>query len=355
MTETTPRARARSLRRVTGDDVNVVDPEEVVELLRYPERSVQRDAATALLTILTEYPEAGTTVVDRLAHLLQTLEDAAPDDESDETRVDFGETLLLCLARVATDDAERVLPVREAVLDRLKPPGGPYSPAASACIIQLVEADPGAFVPHVNRLAALLDADRGPTRRHAAHALCVLADAHPDAVAPVADALRSGLADDDTETVQKSTSALGLLARGDADAVVPLLPDVVARLDHEADAVRANAAGVVADVASGRPEVVGRHLDDLCDRLDDEPPVRRNATAAFTRVAAQGGTIPTPSDGALIELLDDPDPTVRALACRAIGHVESPAAVELLRTTAAEDPDESVREAASWAVDRIAG
>lgn len=354
MTEATPHARARSLRQAAGADVHDVDTDAVVELLRYPERAVQRDAAAALLAVLTEFPAADTHVVDRLAHLLATLEDAAPPGECDAERVEFGETLLLCLARVATHDPERVLAVREAILDRLRPPDGPLVPAASVCVLQLLETDPAAFVPHVTDLAALLAVDDASTRRHAAHAFTVLADAHPDAVAPVSDALAVGLAAADPETVQKTTSALGLLARDDADAVVAHLPNVVARLDHSSDAVRANAAGAVADVAGGRPGVIDRHVGNLVDRFDDDAPlVRRNATATFARVAAQSGSVPSPADGALIELLDDTDPTVRALACRALGHVGAPAAVELLRTTSAEDPDRQVREAARWALEQI--
>lgn len=350
----TPRARARSLREAAGADVHGVDQDAVVELLRYPERAVQRDAAAAMLALLTEFPTAGRKVVDRFSHLLVTLEGAAPSDEPETTRVEFGETLLLCLARVATHDPERVLAVREAILGRLRPPDGPYAAAASVCVVQLLEADPAAFVPHVPDLAALLGAADPAARRHAAHAFTVLADAHPDAVAHVSGALEDGLSAADPETVQKATSALGLLAAHDADAVVAHLSDVGPHLDHPVDGVRTNAVGVVAAVAGHRPGAVEGLLVDLVDRLDDDaPPVRRNAAATFARVAAQGESVPRPADAALIEQLDDPDPTVRALACRAIGHLDAPAAVELLRTTAADDPDVDVREAARWALERV--
>ena len=355
MTGETLRGRAEALRREAGADPDAVAPDEVVELLRYPERRVQRDAAAALLAILTEFPEAGTTVVDRLAHLLATLESAAPDAESEETRTEFGDTLLFCLARVATHDPERVLSVRDVVVARTDEADDPLAPTATVCLVQLVEAEPALFVPHVDRFASLLGAPAAPTRRHAAHLLTVLAERHPATAAGDVDALTASLDDDDAETVQKAASAIGMLARADADPVVEVLPDVIARLDHESRGVRANAAGVVADVAAHRPAAVAGHLGVLCDRLDDAPPVRRNVAAAFARVAAEERVLPAPVDGALIELLDDPDPTVRSLACRALGHAESPAALELLRTAATGDPEGQVREAARWAVRRIAG
>jgi hypothetical protein len=350
---TLPRTRARELREAAGSDADVVDPDEVIQLLRYPERAVQRDAAAALLGIVTEFPDAGSNAVDRLAHLLSTLEEAAPADECEDDRAAFGETLLLCLARVATYDPDRVLTVRKSVLARLDA-DGEYASTASVCLVQLLDTDPAAFVPHVDRLAALLDAEAVPARRHAAHALSALAESHPAAVVPATDVLRRRLDDPDVETVQKATSTLGLVARSDADAVEPILPDVLVLLEHDEREVRANAAGVVADVAVDRPIAVSGHLPTLCDCLDDEAvPVRRNVATAFVRVAAAEGVLPGPAEGGLIELLDDHDATVRGLTCRALGHTASPAPLELLRSTAQRDDDPAVREAARWAIRRI--
>lgn len=360
---TEPRARARTLRERAGTDANVVDPHEVIQLLRYPDRDVQRNAAAALLGIVTEYPDAGRNAVDRLSHLLETLEESAPAEESVDERAAFGQRLLVCLARVATYDAERVLEERAVILARLDPdesacenPTPGLTATASVCLVQLVAADPTVFAPHADRFVALLDAEETATRRHAAHVLSELADSHPAVVAPGAEALRDCLDDDDPETVTKASSTLGKLARESPDDVVAAIPTLVELLDHDAKRVRANAAGVVADVAANRPAAVSESLPALCDTLeDDADPVRRHVATAFTRVAATVGTVPNPVDGALIELLDDPDPMVRAQSCRALGHTETPAALELLRATARTDDEPGVREAARWATERITG
>lgn len=350
---TLPRVRAEELREAAGGDADAVDPDEVVQLLRYPEREVQRHAAAALLAVVTEHPSAGVNAVDRLAHLLSTL-GSTDEADADPTEVAFGETLLLCLARVATAEPERVVSAGDPVVDRL-PPGDPLAAAASVCALQLLEADPAAFVPHVERFTALLDADGASTRRHAAHALTELAATRPAVVAPSAAALRRRLDDEDTETVQKAASALGRVARVEPAAVAPALSDVLPLLDHRERGVRANAAGVLADVAEAEPGTVARHVVTLCDSLaDDAVPVRRNVATALVRVMAERDAVTGPVEGGLIELLDDQDPTVRALACRAIGHIQSPAALELLRSTAQCDPEPAVRKAARWAIRRIA-
>lgn len=348
-----PRTRARELREEVGTDADVVDPDEVIELLRYPDREVQRHAAAALLGIVTEFPSAGRLAVDRLAHLLTTLESAAPAEEDHTDRVAFGDSLLLSLARIATTDPDRVLPVREVVVSRLDPDDD-LAASASVCLVQLLDADPAPFVAHVERLATLLDSKEPTIRRHTAHALTELAATHPTAVASATAALRRRLTDGDAETVKKATSALGLVARTDSGAVAPALPDVVPLLDHDDRAVRANAAGAVADVAETEAAAVNRYLAHLTDSLEDEAaPVRRNVAAAFLRVGAAAGTLPGPAQGALIELLDDHDPTVRALGCRVLGHIGSTAALELLRSTAQRDDEPEVREAARWAIERI--
>lgn len=356
MTGSAPLERATRLRTAAAADPDAVDPDDVLELLRYPVRAVQRPAADALLSVVTAFPEVGRDAVSRLAHLLDTLDETAPDDEPRERRIAFGETLLLCLSRIAAAHPADVAPVRDSVVDRLNPAGGDLNAAASICLVQLVSGDPGLWVGEVDLFAKLLDADDDATRRHAAHALSEIAEEHPAAVAPALPAMEEACSAEDEEILKKVTATLGRLAWADAETAAPCLPAVTPLLDHEDVAVRANAVGTVADIAADCPGDVAPHLDAVTDLLDDaDPRVRRNATATLARVAAANEPLPTPIDGGLMELLDDPDMMVRTLACRAIGYHEVPAALELLRPMATDDPEAAVREAAQWAIDRSWG
>lgn len=344
----TPRDRARHLRDVATTDPDAVNPDRVLELLRYPERSVQRVAAEALLPLVTAYPSVGTGAVERLAYLLRQTEPETADEP--DAAVAFAETLLLCLARVATADPEAAVTARQEVLTWLDDPESPLAAPASVCLAQFVEDDPVSFVAHVDRFAALLDADEPAVRRNAAHLLVHLAGSHPTAVEPALPTLRDRLDDPDTETAKKAAVVLGLVARSSPDEVVSTVPALAAGLENEDRGVRANAVGALADLAGGKPEAVGEHSETLVDSLHDEAaPVRRNAAAALNRLAQAQVDLGF-AHGALIELLGDGDPTVRATACRALGEMGSPVALEFLRTMAEEDEVDAVRLAARRAL-----
>lgn len=346
----TPLDRARELREGAREDPDAVDPDLVVELLRYPRRPVQREAAEALLPIVTEHPTVGTAAVSRIAYLLRSVDIEATDDPDAERA--FAETLLLSLARIAGAAPEKALTAREEVLAFLDDPDEPLAAPASVCLAQFVEAGAASFVSRVGTFAALLEADSADVRRNAAHILTQLGATHPDALVDSVPALRDHLTDPDAETAKKAAVTLGLVAQRNSDAVAASAPALAAVLDADERGLRANAAGALADIAGWQPSAVRAHEAALLDRIeDDAAPVRRNAAAALTRLAEAGASMEGAAQRGLIELLDDPDPTVRVTACQALGYVESPMARELLRETAEDDGSSAVRQAAQRALE----
>jgi hypothetical protein len=342
-----PRDRAERLRETAKETPEAVNPDKVLELLRYPERQVQRIAAEAFLPLVTEHPDAGTNAVERLAYLLRSV-----DGEESEAAQEFARTLLLCLARIANAAPGSVLNARTEVLARLDP-DGPLTPVASVCLAQFLEAGPVSFVSHVDRFEALLDADDPRVRRNGAHILSKLATTHPEAVLPTIGTLKDRLDDSDTETAKKSALVIGLAARNAPESVAAAAPALADALSSDDRGLRANAAGALADIAAGQPELVAEQSDPLVAHLEDDvAAVRRNSAAAVSRLADAGIHIDGLAHGALIELLDDPNPTVRATACRALGFMGSAVALELLRKTASEDDEQAVRMAARRALER---
>lgn len=341
-----PLDRAERLREAAHEDPDAVNPDDVLELLRYPARPVQRAAADALLPIVTEHPESGTGAVGRIDHLLRTIErDAEPGEDTAE----FGESLLLCLARIANADPEKALDAADAVLDILDP-DDPLAVPASACLAQLVAARPEAFVHDVDLFIDLLEADDPAVRRHGVHVLVELGSEEPEAVTSALPQLGDCLSDE-AQTAQKAAVVIGQIARVDAEAVRSVLPELFDALDAESTGVRANVVGAIADLAGDLPHAVGERQGAIADRLDDDAAsVRRNAAAALGRLADAGVEIDDPAEAGLVELLDDPDATVRVTACQVLGRLSSPLAAELLRAAADEDDELAVRKAAERAL-----
>lgn len=351
----TPLERAGELRGAARENPDAVNPDHVIELLRYPKRPVQREAAEAFLPIVTAHPAAGTAAVGRVAYLLRTidLEDVRESPGDSSATLAFAETLLLSLARIAGASSEKALTARQEVLRFLEEPDGRLAAPASVCLAQFVEAGPASFVSHVDRFESLLDAESPDARRNAAHIITQLGATHPGAIENAVPALRDCLTDSDTETAKKAAVALGLAARADSGTVAESVPALAAALDAEDRGLRANAAGALADIAEGLPEPVSDNEGMLLERLeDDDSAVRRNAAAALARLADAGESMDGAAQRGLIELLDDPDVTVRVTACQALGYVDSPVVQELLRQTAEDDDSPAVRQAAERALER---
>lgn len=364
---TTPLDRARELREAAREDPDVVNPDHVIELLRYPKRPVQREAAEAFLPLVTAHPIVGAVAVGRIAYLLRTaniedVDESLGDSSANRTQSDtaassdavlaFTETLLLSLARIAGAAPEKALTARQEVLRFLDDPDGALAAPASVCVAQFVEVGSASFVSHVDQFEVLLHAESPDVRRNAAHIMTQLGATHPDAIGDVVPSLRERLRDSDTETAKKAAVALGLAARGDGTALAESVPKLAGMLDADERGLRANAAGALADIAEGLPEPVSNHEEALLARLDDDAAaVRRNAAAALARLADAGASMEGAAQRGFVELLDDPDATVRVTVCQALGHVDSPVVQELLRQTADDDDSPAVRQAAERALE----
>lgn len=345
MAGSTPEERARELRRRAAEDVEGVDPAAVLELLRYPDRAVQGEAARALLALVAEYPHVGEGAVAALADLL------SGSDVDHDSR----EVALRCLAHIAADTPERVADVRESVSACITPDDeGGLNAAATVCLVQLAAYDPGPFHAEVERYGRLLESEDDAVQRHAAYVLRQVATATPGAVAPLVDTLVGRTAEAGPEARVTLLSAVGVVAVAQPAAVESVVPDVTALAGDDDAEVRSNVAALLGELADDAPHIVGRERAALVALLDDDDAVvRRNASTAALRVAARTPDAVDDAGRHLLELVDDPDAEVRHNACVALGHLEETLALELLRSAATDDPDAAVREAARWAIERI--
>lgn len=344
MSGSTPHERARALRRRAAEDIERVDPAAVAELLRYPDTSVQREAAHALLSLVAEYPHTGEGVIATLERLLTRSDVDAR----------FREVVLRCLAHIANESPERVSEVRDAVSECVTPDDvQELNAAATVCLVQLAAYDAEPFLDDVERMGALLESDDEAVQRHAAYILRQVAVAQPHAVAPFVESLVRRAAETDSEARVTLLSAAGVVAVAEPMAVEGAVPSIASLAADDRAEVRSNVAALLGELAQTFPAAVGREQDALTPLLDDDDVVvRRNASTAGLRVAARTRAAIEHATRHFIELVDDPDAEVRLNACTALGHLEETLALELLRK-ATTDENRAVREAARWAVERI--
>jgi HEAT repeat protein len=209
-----------------------------------------------------------------------------------------------------------------------------------------------------------------------------------DGIGPLLDA-------DDAEIRRDATETVARLSTGATDQILELSTPLAARLDDDSPVVRANATMALAAIAEARPQRVRDYVDALASRLSDSTPtVRASATLALSNVAVDAPenvaavvdatvveSLLTDSNRdvrgngveLLIELvtrgiddvlngsvrdrltdrLDDDAWFVRERACLAVGVVGDEDARELLEARAAQDRNETVREAAESALEHL--
>ena len=246
--------------------------------------------------------------------------------------------------------AEEVAPV----IDLVTANGRLISTAATRLLLRVAEHDPAAVIDAVPAFGSLLEPSPTRARRQALAAVGLLADPHPEAVRPLVPQLCSLLETDDTAYRISSTAALGRVTAAYPAAASPAVPMLITHVDAESPELRANAVGVLADIARQFPADVAPYTDALAARLtDDDPTVRSNTAGAFARIAAVKPHRVTPFTDALIDLLTDDWTRSRVHACWALGRCEATTAVAALTECRHADPDESVRQRAAWALERI--
>jgi len=319
----------------------VIDPSGLETLLRTTDRQARATAVEIFESVLEATATSGLTAISSLVDCL------------DAGRVS---TLyaLRSLAHIAELYPGMVAEEVDPVIDTVTADSRLVAAAATRLLLYVAEHNPGAVVDAVPAFGSLLAPTPTRARRHAVATVGLLANPHPGAVRPLVPQLCSLLDTDDTAYRISSTAALGRVTAAYPAAATPAVPTLVAQLDADHPELRANAVGVLGDIAREFPTDIAPYTDELAARLtDDDPTVRSNTAGAFARIASVKPRRVAPFTDALIALLDDEWTRSRVHACWALGRCDATAAADALAECRHTDPEESVRQRAAWALERI--
>lgn len=338
---------------------------------------LQGDALSAAHDVYTDQPESLP-----LADVRQALEAALTDDfeaeeayslarttlaNHDDALSELGSLLFQLLEREFSLEGHRVLE-QVAVLGRENPEAvaphvnslaqlvttETYALGASKALATLAESEPSSVLDAVPALATTAESNDGKTRKWAVYAFSRISDEYPEELFPAVNVLVEGIQADDENLQTNALSALGRIAGSYPDAAVSIAEDLGELLDSEESQVRMNATGLLADIAQKHPEAVIEHAPGLAARLtDDETEARVNATIALNQAGEADPDAIRGQKERLVAALDDEHPDVRANACTLIGNAEVAVSEDKLRNLRDNDPDETVREQAGWAVSRL--
>lgn len=295
-----------------------------------------------------------------LSHHALRNHDAAFNAIADPTfellrRVDaeVGSAVLASVARHAENDPTALEPYVSDLVSMLDP-DSEYRRGAAKCLMEVAETSPAATVDAVPALASVADSTEGEARRFAIYALSQIAAGYPEQVYPAVETLVEALgAADDTVQTNAST-ALGRITSAYPDAAEPIVADIVELLDADAKRVRNNAVGLLGDVAQQYPAVVIEYADAIAALLDDANiQARINASIALNRAGEADPDAVRAHQDRIEAALDDASPDVRANVCLLIGNAEVSVPMHRLRDLRSEDPSETVREHASWAIQQL--
>jgi hypothetical protein len=249
-----------------------------------------------------------------------------------------------------------VAPVAGDAVAALEDPRDEVVAAAARVVAGVAAERPDAVRGAVPTLAAGLGAGRAPPAT-LVRGLDRIGAGYPAAVLPAVDALL-----DHAETAgaggrSVAVSAVGRVAASHPSAVEPAVSRLTALFDADRADLRAAAAAVLADVADHCPDVVApatERVATLLAEAEDET-VRGEATAVLAGLARtrpervrNAGAV-DPLVGALAA---DGTPT-RSNAAWILGRIGARDARDALAARRQTDPELEVREAASWALDRL--
>ncbi|TYL37946.1 hypothetical protein CV102_14595 [Natronococcus pandeyae] len=200
---------------------------------------------------------------------------------------------------------------------------------AMAGLTRIAAERPEAVVDRAERIAELLGDDHHLVRAGTCEVLESVAETHPAAVEPFVPSLVDRLASD-TEHPVPWRAADALNAAGDeypirvGEELRGVLDTIETFLERRDPGIRGVGVGLLAYAAQADADAV----DDLVPRVhdlleDDQAPVRANA-ALTLGLAGRGEAV----DDLESLAADDPEPSVRDAATRAIGLLEGPATGE---------------------------
>jgi HEAT repeat protein len=229
-----------------------------------------------------------------------------------------------------------------------------YREGAVRCLTALAETDATRSLDAVPALATAVESDEPATRQWAVYALSLVADDHPDAVFPTVDTLIEVIRTGGESTRSNALSALGHITSSYPDAAAPVAATLVDLLDDTDPAVRNNAVGLLADIAREHPAAVISYADPIAGLLaDSNTQARVNASIALQRAGEANPAAIRAQHERIEAALTDANATVRANACGLVANAGFPVSIETLRDLRESDPDETVREQAARALERL--
>lgn len=335
--------QAVALKEIAQEPHNL-DLNDVLVVLETPSASppAHATATQALLIASNQGLEIDARFVNPLITLL------------DRPSLDADVLLLSALREIAKNDPSALEDVLERILEEVDVNESDSTRIALKCCTELAIYDPSSVIDLTPKLSELVVSEDRTIRIHASYLLACIARDHPTELKPLSPKLVELIASDD-ETYQTNVlAALGHLTTYHS-IIGPSETRAIATLvESSSSKLRANAVGLLADIAKSRPGIVYQHHSLIKDSLhDSDDTVRGNAVSAILHIGLDRREAIESTLPALIELVDDPEPMVRRNVARTLGTLEAVVAIEQMRTLADSDPDEGVREIASWAVKRM--
>ncbi len=333
--------RVERYRQLAAAAPGVVPADSLWPLIEVEAESVRYDAIRTVSSVIEDRPEIGITAVDKLV------------DRLDDTRP-IRLYAVRSLATIAERYPETVVEITPQIVNELTRKNSLLNAAATQFLLAVAEHKPVAALDATPAIASLLSPTPTRARRQALSVLSVIAEAFPEEVRPLVPQLCSLLeADDDLYRIS-CTAALGHVTSAYPDAATPVVPTLLDELSAYNPELRGNAVGILGDIAQEFPMDVAPYTEEIAPLLEDsDPTVRSNTAGTLARVAeAYPGRVeshvPT-----LIELLEDSWTRSRVHACWVLGHCKASEAKTPLTKRRREDPEESVRSRAAWALSQL--
>lgn len=321
------------------------DPSGVSEALKTISNGDESDIRIALVRlarIAESNPEACEPAVSDLADRL-SVSDCAVTAE-----------ITAMFTVLAEEDPELVNPALDALSDLLTPETDDRVLKDVLKVIRAVaDDDASAVTDLIPQFEVLLKDEPSETVR-VFLVLEQIADTHPETLLPIVPTIIEHTTDTTSENRVGALSVLGRVSKSYPNVATDVIPIAHELLDVADNKLRTNAAGLLADQAEEYPEEVLPVVPDAIGLLDDEDEhARYNATSILARVAEYDPGAVEPATESLIEALSEDRAATRENACWALGRINASIANSSLRSRAEKDPNERVRNVASWALDEI--
>jgi len=250
-------------------------------------------------------------------------------------------------------DAERVAPLADDLADALDDERNVVSFQSAIALACIAEEDVDRLEPAVPELVAMLSDEFADVRELSARALATVVQDRSDLFVDHVDGLIAAAGQEPENVLDPEAEPEAEL---DPETVQSPTQTVNKEKHVQQMLARETAANVLAETATHDPAAAEPHVPDLVDLLSD--PNIGVATAAadvLGTVAEENPAAVADAVDPLRDLLDEDDENLVAVAVRALGFADDPAAVPELRELAAdEDRSEDLRDLAAETADYLA-